>query len=111
MSRKLYKKPIKKFICCPNEYWITVTYDYSTSVNISLYYEGKSGPIHVQNVRLDDYDDDDTNKLVKNFCTYFIKRHASHSDLRIRDAAKSLSSVSSILGLKIWRRPRSNPYV
>ncbi len=111
MSRKLYKKPIKKFICSPKEYWIRVTYAYSRSVDVSLYYEKDPKiAIHTQNVLLDDYDDDDAKKIVKTFCTYFPKRYSSHSDLRLRDAAKSISSVYTSLGLKIWRRPRTNPY-
>lgn len=103
------RKRTIKFICYPNEYWIMLEFNSPGTVDIKIYKNGTKFPINAQNIKLDDDDDtENENKryrnIVKRFCTYFIKRYASHQSSELKLAAQELSAVYTSLGLKIWSR-------
>jgi hypothetical protein len=102
------------FVCTPNDYWIKVTFMTRNSMSIAVCKEMKDGTIetaHKRSITIDEFDRKrDLNKVVKNFCEYFVSKYSDHSDLKTRAAALCLSACYTKTGLNIWKKRKPNPY-
>ena len=103
------------FVCTPNDYWIKVIFVTRNSMSITVQKEMKGGiivTVHKRSITIDEFDRKrDLNRVVKNFCEYFVSKYSDHSDLKTREAALCLAACYTKTGLKIWKKRKPNPYV
>ena len=103
------------FVCTPNDYWIKVKFMTRNSMSVQVHKEmgdGSSDIVHKRSITIDEFERKrDLNRVVKNFCEYFVSKYSDHADMRTREAAQCISACYTKTGLKIWKKRKPNPYV
>jgi len=97
-----WKKRNNRYICSPSYMLITVEFEPSSYVEIMLFADEKMIKSRKINTKKSEYDREDVDKMVKDFCKTFASMRRMYTDLQLKQYARELSSVYNILGLKIW---------
>lgn len=91
----------------PDELEILVILDSGNKVSVCIKkFVEKKEAIFRKQYLVENFRKDTVDKLVKEFCEYFVTRFNSHSERHMKKTALELGSVYSTSGLRVWKRKR-----